>query len=240
MEDILRKIAALMAKANGTENEHEAAVFAAKAQEMLAKHNLAMMDVLEGIAAERRETVTQVEVENKHTPSDWHKRLLGAVARFYFCRSLFCGSKFLLVGKLHNAAVAASMFGYLKKTTERLALEWARAEGDIVSLSECLNFKHACGLRLAERLYRMFQEQQGSGSPTGTTLPALHESETKAIDEFLARAYPNRTPGLINEDIVGRGGAAGYRAGGEISLQTQVSNAAAKQLQPEQRPLGDH
>lgn len=239
MKDILRKIAALMAKANGTENEHEAAVFAAKAQEMLATHNLTLMDVLEGIDAECSETVTQIEVENKHTPADWHKRLLGAVARLYFCRSLFCGSKFLLVGKPHNVAVAASMFGYLKKTTERLALDWARADSDIVSLSECLNFKHACGLRLAERLYRMFQEQQGSVSPTGTTLPALYESETKAIDEFLARVYPNRTPGLINEEILGRGGVAGYRAGGEIGLQTQVSNATATQLQSDQHPLDD-
>lgn len=45
MDSIRKKIAALLAKARGTDNMAEAAAFAAKAQELLAKHNLTESDV---------------------------------------------------------------------------------------------------------------------------------------------------------------------------------------------------
>jgi len=46
-EDIQRKIAALLRKSQGTDNVAEAELFAAKAQEMLDKHNLTMDDLSE-------------------------------------------------------------------------------------------------------------------------------------------------------------------------------------------------
>lgn len=68
MDDIVRKIAGLMAKANGTENEHEAAAFAAKAQEMLARHNLSEMDVLKQSAEARGEVISETNAVEDYEP----------------------------------------------------------------------------------------------------------------------------------------------------------------------------
>jgi len=203
MDDIVRKIAGLMAKANGTENEHEAAIFAAKAQEMLAKHNLSEMDVL------LLQSYGDINARGR-----WIRR-----------------KKFLLIGKPHNAAVAASMFTYLEKTTLRLAREWMRAHDG--ERAEQLDFERGCGLRLAQRLRYMTQEQRAAKAKqtyTGTTLPALYDSESKAIEEFLSGREIGKSKGR-GSTINGRGGVAGLQAGSKVSLQTQVNDGSApKQL----------
>lgn len=252
VEDVLRKIAALMAKSDGTENEHEAAVFAAKAQEMLARHNLTMMEVLKRNAAERDEMVGEVEVASEHDASGWRAELMRAVAEFYFCCAMVrpyedsrspgleIMRKFLLIGKPHNVKVAESMFAYLEKTTLRLARDWMLASDG--TLQEQRDFECGCGLRLKRRLYEMFDEQHSSKkavSHAGVTLPALYESESKAVEEFIAKAYGSTTLLLAQSEIVGRGGVAGYKAGNEVSLQTQVGATAARPLQRHQRPLAD-
>jgi hypothetical protein len=242
MDDIIRKIAGLMAKANGTENEHEAAAFAAKAQEMLAKHNLSEMDVLKQSAEARGESVSEVELASKYVHG-WRVALMDAVTKFYFCRTLMqscwrpargggevLGKKFIIIGKPHNAAVAVSMFTYLEKTTVRLAQQWRKE--NYGTRSEYQNFENGCGLRIAERLRALMREQQAAKAAagyTGTTLPALYDSESKAIEEFLSgrKIGKARSRGA---SVYGRGGYAGRMAGDGVSLNTQVGQSEQRRL----------
>lgn len=242
MDDIVRKIAGLMAKANGTENEHEAAAFAAKAQEMLARHNLTEMDVLKQAAKQSGEVVGEMAVDNKYA-TGWRVDLMNAVCGFYFCRLLLQSyydtsarggmirrKRFLVIGKPHNAAIASSMFTYLEKTTLRLAREWMRSEYGC--RAEQLDFERGCGLRLAQRLREMTREQQqqrAAATYTGTTLPALYDAESKAIEQFLLGRKIGKSRGR-GSSIYGRGGAAGIKAGSSVSLQTQVGSAPTKQI----------
>jgi hypothetical protein len=230
MDDIVRKIAGLMAKANGTENEHEAAAFAAKAQEMLAKHNLTMMDVLKQSAQAAGQSVSEVTLDNKYA-SGWRVTLMVYTCHFYFCKCLLHTyqdqnargrwikrKRFLIIGKEHNAAIAISMFTYLEKTTLRLAREWMRSHAG--GRAEQLDFERGCGLRLAQRLNELVEEQKAAKSAafTGTTLPALYDSEAAAIEEFLAGRQIRSARKSKGTTIKGRGGMAGMRAAEKIGL----------------------
>lgn len=80
---ILTRIKALLAKANGTDNQHEAEVFLAKAQELLQEHQLdssALDDVDDPIE------VGRVAFTAAAKPPSWHKNLFIAVGCYYGCQ----------------------------------------------------------------------------------------------------------------------------------------------------------
>lgn len=243
-DDILRKIAALMAKANGTENEHEAAAFAAKAQAMLADHNMSMEDVVKYGAAKVGDRVAETTLDNKYA-TGWRVTLMGAVCRFYFCKLLLSQyydtsargngikrKRFLVIGQPHNAAVAMAMFPYLERTTIRLGREWMRAHGG--SRSEQLRFEAACGLRLCQRLDALRAEQMRPAPvvPGKVNLPALYNQEAAAITAFMESKYAGdlrqTKSRALNTD--GRGGMAGRAAAEGIGLNTQVGQSRPNAL----------
>lgn len=88
IETIKRKIRALLAKANGTDNEHEAAAFVAKANELLEAHQLDGWDVTDATGSAANDPVDrEVLFEWKDaTPSMNDHKLITALARLYGCR----------------------------------------------------------------------------------------------------------------------------------------------------------
>lgn len=232
-EDIMRKIAALMAKANGTENEHEAAAFAAKAHAMLAEHNLSLTDVLKYGAAKAGDAVGKTPHSNKYV-GGWRSSLMNSVAAYYFCKLVISHEYdaatgknrkcFLLIGKTHNVAVAVSMFDYLEKTTVRLGREWMRS--DAGSRSEQLNFEKGCGLRIAARLDRLRYEaaELAKAAPQGPSggLPALYNQEAAAIQAFVEANMQLGKAHASKMRLQGRGAIAGRAAGDGVGLHTQV------------------
>lgn len=88
LDSIKRKIAALLAKANGTDNENEAAAFIAKANELLEKHQLEDWDPSD---LEKSKAADPVDREvmfswKDATPSLNDHKLFSTLARFYGCR----------------------------------------------------------------------------------------------------------------------------------------------------------
>lgn len=83
-EKIKAKIAALFAKAEGTDNEHEAETFMAKAQEMLQKHNLSRLDL--DPEGHTDPLGHDAEAYTWFASSSWHATLYHAVSNYYGCQ----------------------------------------------------------------------------------------------------------------------------------------------------------
>lgn len=91
-ESIKAKIAALLAKAEGTDNEFEAATFMAKVNELLEKHQIEMHEVREAqgdqdpMGKERGST-------NIYASMLWARDVAGALAEYYGCKFVYWRKK---------------------------------------------------------------------------------------------------------------------------------------------------
>jgi hypothetical protein len=233
MEDqknIVRKIRALFAKANSVDSEAEAASFVAKAQELLAKHNIELID----------ETVEDAKVGEKTCGfkylSPLWTSLHGQVARLYFCDLYISGEFFdkpkqkfvkrlIFVGKDRNTEVAMDVADYLSKTIIRLSRVHSKDS------RRQIDFQKGC----IHGLYRRMKEMMKASisQPVGDSggLPAIYESEQKLVRAYLdhlklrqGRAgKPTRLTGSVQ---------AGMEASKNISLGNQLgsSNALGQKL----------
>lgn len=227
-EAIQATIAKLLAKAKGTNNEHEAAMFAAKAAELLARHNLTEAQI-----AARQGGADDPVVEqhmNRKSVAKWRQTIAQGCAKLYFCKLLLYGSQLDFVGKAHNAEVALSMTDWLCSVVVRMAREYT---DDRLGIED---FKRGAALRLYGRLIALYN-QQNSPTPTpeqhvvGSGLPALYASEAKAVDDYIAGQYgalrSRKGKGLA---IRGGAGAAGYDRAGGINLSTQVAERRSSRM----------
>src|SRR5215475_1819621 len=140
LDDLLRKIRGLKAKAeDDAVSEAEAASYAAKVQELLAKHGLeeAQLDVKDQEQMGHDETF-----EKLWNASSARRVLVIAICRLYFVYTIRYtrGSKtgtWILIGRPHNIAMAKDTADYLIKTVLRLGREYKRS----VPLGNDVDFK---------------------------------------------------------------------------------------------------
>lgn len=227
-ESILDKVQKLMAKAKGTENENEAAIFAAKAAELLAKHNLDEALLRDHQQGKEEGPIGEHPYEGR-VPDRWRELILQGCAKLYFCKLLrhqVGGKKrYTLYGREHNAVVAKLMAEYLIATVKRMARQYSAdkaTQGD---------FRRGAGLRLYERLVALYNEQNkpAPASATGTTLPALYRGEENAIDQYIADRFPNLRSARKGKPMKhGAAAWAGRSAADSISLSTQVGGGKAR------------
>lgn len=230
-QKIVERVKKLLAL-SASSNEHEAALAAEKAQELLAAHNLSMSEV-ETKDSEGGQ-ITETGTDYQH-PKVWERPLRHAVARLYFCtyycaQGTFSGKRqerHFTVGEPHNITVAVLMADYLVKTVDRLA--WTECK--IVAKDEQkrfrVSFRNACAMRLVIRLEkkRKAMMEAPTKTTTGTTLPALMSLYEKANQ--LTTSFMNNKEGMKtsrNTLKMGHllGALTGNRAGDQISLDAQV------------------
>lgn len=225
-EAIQVTIAKLLAKAKGTNNEHEAALFAAKAAELLARHNLTEAQIA---ARESRDSdpVTEQRMGRKSV-AKWRQTIAGGVAKLYFCKLLLYGSQVEFVGKAHNVEVAISMCDWLCSVVVRMAREYT---DDRIGMED---FKRGAAIRLYWRLDELYKAQNPPAptpAQTGTGLPALYRNEAQAVESYIEDRYgqlrSRRSKGL---QIRGGAGAAGYDRAGGINLNTQVAERRTSRM----------
>lgn len=222
---LMRKIRLLMAKAQGTNNEHEAAAFAEKVQELLLENNLSVSDIKMS-SGEQAESVGQHEQKNDgrdFLKSPARKALLGSVCRFYMCQYLRWGNnRVVIVGKKSNAEVATEMMNYLLETTIRLSNAYSPKQ------NERVDFRRGCMLALCGRLDELrYRREQEAKRPqkTGNTLPVLFVDESRQVEAYLKTQNVRVGKGVRVKQ--GLHASAGRQAGSTISLQPQVRQGAA-------------
>lgn len=223
---LMRKIRLLMAKAAGTNNEHEAASFAAKVQELLLQNGLSASDIRSADAGQKAEQVAEHDSVNAKSflKSPARKVLLHAVARFYMCQTLRWGNERLVfVGKRANAEVAGEMMEYLLSTTLRLSNTYAVGKGNAARI----DYRKGCMLRLAERLNELRTQRESEAKQPaagGSNLPVLFVGESQLVQQYMNSLNLRRGRPLRVKE--GLHAAEGRRGANGISLAPQVGQGA--------------
>lgn len=87
-DKIKKQIAALLAKAEGTDNEFEAATFMAKVNELLERHQIEMHEVRN--AGEDSDPLGREEgTTNLYASMGWARDMAGSLARYYGARMIY-------------------------------------------------------------------------------------------------------------------------------------------------------
>lgn len=135
---IKAKIAALLAKANGTDNEHEREAFMAKAQKLLEEHQLSMGDMIDG-----DDPVIHskgMDADGKWIPS-WHRHIFRALGHLYGCESVHVTSGMMkdgrykdtwrqeLVGRESAIITTELMWPWIKSEIMRIGRDLAKESG---------------------------------------------------------------------------------------------------------------
>lgn len=234
---IIDKIQKLLALSKSP-NEHEAALAAEKAQELLATYNI---DVSEVEAEEAKASVTQDSVRTIRKA--WKRVVRNSAAHMYFCEYYYSTYKteapqrkrgfvnydlHFYVGEPHNIAVAKMMSEYLIATVWRLAREGARAYPRKERNRYRKAFTNACAFRLRARIFERIRKSSQTGVTTheGRNLPALASLYDQT--RYRNKAFIEARVGKLG---TGRGQmrsshAAGHldgqEAGETISLDKQI------------------
>lgn len=221
---LARKIRALMAKANDPSvTEQEAALFAAKVQELLVKNGLSMGDVKD-TEAERGEIGGQKHKERWKSPA--RKALLRAVCRYYMCEAVSPGKghdTWTIIGRPHNVVVALEMTDYLIATVIRLSNQYGKANIG----SNVIDFRRGCMARLAERLL-VLRAQAAAAKPeykpdgNPGNLPALFKSEAQLVEAHMIKSIPGLRYTKAKPLKQGNDAARGRAAAEGVSLHQQV------------------
>lgn len=231
-----QKIQALLNLA-ASPNEAEATAAMEKAQELLAKYNLSMADVVK--SGEKKFTIVKTKVTDVFA----HKRRVGvAVGKVYFAKhyfevvptqskrkSVYNRERHCFAGEQHNADIALMMFEYVIKTIDRLAKEAAdRMEDKKKYWSFQTGFKTACAQRVYERLIEKLQTVTAPATPGGN-LPALanlYNTTQQEVANFLEselgglKTVPNKKQNYNLDGML-----AGRKAGDSIGLDAQLTSS---------------
>ena len=243
---MIEKIKRLVALSQSP-NEHEAALAADKAQELLALYNLSMSDL--DTESKDEEFMTDEDLETDSLP--WRRHLATMVAKMYFCSYFYtfvkrpsltrsCGyvryDKHSFVGARHNIEVAKMMFKYLIDTIDRLADEGSSKVTPGERSPYRTSFRHACALRLCTRIHKRIEAAKAgtAKTETGTNLPALaslYDRTSKALEEYNQKKHPALKSSKTKVTMThSRGVIDGQAAGDKIGLDQQVSGKGSAHL----------
>ena len=208
-------------------NQHEAAIAAAKVQQMLSEHNLTMEVV-------QLNTATMCAQESKcktrQALEDWAYILAGKTSKafdcdFYHDRS-FGYTVFIGVGV--DSEICSWMYGYLYKTLLKLASEHLRSK-------ECRRLRakksiYAAGeafLRGAVSIIADRLQNQKKDSPV--TPGTLVISKSSIIKEAMPPDL--RTKKISTHSLMREGDwFAGRQSGAGVSLSTPISNTGKSNI----------
>lgn len=217
MDDILKKIEKLHAKAQRASTEAEANAFADKVQELLERYNLSMRDIEKSSPSE---VVSEDYLEASTWPA-WKKILAADIAKLYFCQMVVVDKikridgkikkrvKLTFYGKKHNTFVAKKMANYFFGSVQKMANDTYKAP------RERRNFAHGCGLRLTCRIQEKIEKREKQSCSDKNALVVFNH-EMVLIDSHLEDIGTNkrRLRLSINNLIA----LEGYEAGNKITI----------------------
>lgn len=252
-DDIMRKVKSLLANAQDHKgkNEHLAAAFAVKAQQLMQQWN-----IQENELHAESSLVGFVEYTFKSNRK-WQKYLLGCICKTNFCQLVWHrkGTLAWIFGTEANIGFCLELFEYLLKEVTPLAgpsytlyLAIPRWRGKkVLSRQEySTNFYTGCADMIGVRLYEQFEAAQGLAdqkrtqedaevdqvvglieAPDPSKMRALVVVQDKAVSDKVAEIFPSARAQKKYFDNDDRSRKAGYvdglRAGEQVAINKLVN-----------------
>jgi hypothetical protein len=196
IEAVIAKVRKLLAMAEGNANEHEAAVAAAKAQEMLEAYNLDMATI-----NKQTNTFTPRKDEKRGGGLyKWQRNLWFATATLNFCKYYYLKGNLnggtyehQIIGSHVNVVGTEVMGRYLEATIERLARQWVAENhpGRSIFIKPAIAYREGIAARLTDRLWQeRYKHQQAE---------ELKRAEERQRN---ARAGINTENALVLQDVI--------------------------------------
>ena len=219
-ERILEKVRRLLALSKSS-NPHEAAAAAAKAQELLTRHKLAMADVPD----KDREEYTRRFLDTANS-AQWISSLVNMVGRAHYCRVVsHRNGIYAFIGRPSDIKIALYVYAYLAREIIRLADDaWKDFDGYARSPREWKTAFHHGAVKGVGDAFDA-QRREHEAQPDTRSLIIVSD---KALAEAKGRYYPQ---GTIAGRRVQRFDNAeafqvGYRAGRDISIRKGIDSHA--------------
>lgn len=236
MESIREKIKKLLAKAEGTNNVHEAEIFAKKATELMAQYAIERGDLMTDEAPEQ---VEQMSVPynlfwgDKKEGIDWHVMLWGIIARFNMgfvlddtvmrCIKIYAEPSYATIIQ----ALVLSLLARLRA----IAKEETKAKVKAMKLlNEKFNpnaFKRAFLLGAVRGIADQLKEQKQELEKEYTRLPAIITNNSQKIKIYLESKgigfKSSKASSLKSKD----GLATGYDRGKNMNIGSGINIGGA-------------
>lgn len=210
---IIDRIAKLLALSNSP-NEHEAALAAERAQELLEKYNLSMEEIVPSNIGDII-NIDGPEWENTY----WESVFYNQLAKEYDCKAYTSGGALKVVGHASDVEVFLQMWVWLKGTIIILAYQDALANKVRPSNKKYIDdFCEGAARRVIFRMKKAKDErrQQSAG------LNALVVRHQNLVEQWCRENLSLRgTPGKNRRH--GEGFGRGYEAGDKIHLGQSLS-----------------
>lgn len=207
-QKIKQRIMALLAKARGTDNEHEAEAFLAKAMEMMQQYQLDVADMVDADDP----ILHHVGLSMAESGHAWRWKLYSAVAQLYGCQSIHVdvglrpGSKGKLtpwyeqrlVGRESAIITTDLMFPWIVEQVRSKAKEIAKLTG----MSEQGQAKRVAAA-LISRIHRLIREQRESTPTTAAgknALVVLNQVVAK-YEELYPSAETMKSRGSVSDGL---------------------------------------
>jgi Protein of unknown function (DUF2786) len=222
---MLDKVRALLTKAESTTYEAEAAVFTAKAHELMTRHAIDAAMLAAGDQSHRgTDAPTMIRVAIDDPYADAKSLLLQVIAQANRCRSIFMTrvSMSTVIGYRADLDATELLYTSLLLQAQRTLAEvgrgaaaGARTRSQSFRSAFLLAYVHRVGERLAEVTDRLTAEADTASS--GSLLPVLRSREL-AIDEHVRDRYGDLSARPVRGGHDALGWATGTEAGNTADL----------------------
>lgn len=220
-EKILEKIRKLL-RLSGSDNEHEAAAAAAKAQQLLSEHNLTIGNITPEQAA-KEFTASHARRKTRQRLEHWAHNLAAGVASAFDCKyyhKLTTGET-VFVGCGPDPDVCGWTYGYLYKAL--LALASAHMHGPAKRLRANSSKVAARNSYLSGAVYmihlRLEAQKEVTPVTPGALVPVKEALINSAMPTLITRPVPKQR-------IRDRDFEAGMDAGSAVPLSKPISSSA--------------
>ncbi len=221
-QSVIDRVRKLLALASNNTNPNEAAAAAARAQELLFKHKLAMADVAAATGVDEPKVgEINFDVAGEFLLA-WRSILLNVVSRHCMCRPILCpvieattGRKAVrlkIIGLEDDANVALYLYMYLTAEIERLASS-ATVKGFKAKNAFRRGAVHAIHARLET-------QRAAQVSANGERALAVIKNSTAAADAYVDKIFPSKALKKTSASEVtdARAYGEGLKAGRDIAI----------------------
>ena len=211
---VLTKIKKLLAL-SASSNPNEAALAAAKAQELLMQHNLTMSQI--ETHGESKYEQTFINTGSRF----WRRSLLTTIARSNFCEVIYEPQikSAALIGEQHNQEVVIYLHNYLVGQIEPMAMTAYKLSGTMMHGKSWLDSFYIGAINAISERLRAQKNEMAAASNECRSLVVVKDAELQAA---LHRLYPSIKAGMKKRVRSADGYHEGVKAGSKVALHKGI------------------